>query len=182
MESLRRRAEVLTRLQEAFRFFIPAAGIGFPSAATHFTPTAILIRRFFKTIQTSATPEDFQLRTSAIFQTETVCTLRLGSMLSATRFPTNSCNSWRDSVENSEQRETSGQARYTHAFSNGHFFQRCGQHSRCFRVPEFQPTSDAHHRFPKSRIPRRVFRADLAGHHSRHEWKVWGGRNFQSCE
>ena len=74
-------------------------------------------------------------------------------------------------LENSEQKETSGQGRYTHAFSTDIFFSVAGsiRDASAFLNSNAQSTPII---VSQNRGYREGYaRADLAGHHGRHEWK-----------
>ncbi|HTC63253.1 MAG TPA: TonB-dependent receptor [Candidatus Saccharimonadales bacterium] len=73
--------------------------------------------------------------------------------------------------ENSEQKETSGQGRYTHAFSSDIFFSVAGsvRDASAFLNSNAQSTPII---VSQNRGYREGYiRADLAGHHGRHDWK-----------
>ena len=73
--------------------------------------------------------------------------------------------------ENSEQKETSGQGRYTHAFSSDIFFSVAGsvRDASAFLNSNSQSTPII---VSQNRGYREGYiRADLAGHHGRHDWK-----------
>ena len=74
-------------------------------------------------------------------------------------------------LQNSEQRETSGQGRYTHAFSTDIFFSVAGsiRDASAFLNSNAQSTPII---VSQNRGYREGYiRADLAGHHGRHDWK-----------
>lgn len=73
--------------------------------------------------------------------------------------------------QNSEQKETSGQGRYTHAFSTDIFFSIAGsiRDASAFLNSNAQSTPIV---VSQNRGYREGYiRADLAGHHGRHDWK-----------
>ncbi len=74
-------------------------------------------------------------------------------------------------LQNSEQKETSGQARYTHAFSADILLSLAGSVRDASAVLNSNADSTPIIVFQNRGYREGYARADLAGHHGRHEWK-----------
>ena len=75
-------------------------------------------------------------------------------------------------LQNSEQKETSGQLRYTHAFSSDVLFSAAGSVRDAFALLDSNADSTPVIVSQNRGYREGYARADLAGHHGRHEWKI----------
>lgn len=74
--------------------------------------------------------------------------------------------------QDSEQKETSGQVHYTHAFSANILLSVAGSVRDAYALLNSNPESTPIVVFQNRGYREGYVRADLAGHHGRHEWKI----------
>jgi hypothetical protein len=82
--------------------------------------------------------------------------------------------------QNSEQKETSGQGRYTHAFSTDIFFSVAGSIRDASAILNSNAQSTPIIVSQNRGYREGYLRADLAGHHGRHDWKFGADGIFSS--
>ena len=160
------------RAQRTRPCFIPTRVIDFQSAATGFTRIATWTLRSSEIIRISAMRADFRRPTNTIFRMATGCFPPSISMPSATWCRMNSCSSRPASGRTPRRRKPPARSITRTLISPDVLLtwrEACATRPRCFpRMPQSTPIIVSQDRGYREGY----LRADLAGHHGRHEWKI----------
>ena len=136
-----------------------------------FIPTATSTRPFSRTIQTSETPADFQSSYERDFSNGDRLFLTFAQHAVRYEVPNELVQQEAGQRQDSEQKETSGQVHYTHAFSANILLSVAGSVRDAYALLNSNAQSTPVIVFQDRGYREGYVRADLAGHHGRHEWK-----------